>query len=137
MRMEGTRMSDNADVLKLTQKLMTEVGDNKIEHFGIKGMKWGVRRGRDVAKTHGTSTSTKSAKDMSDDELRTRINRINMERNYEKLTAPKSAGKDYVKSLLKQAGNEVAKDFVTSAMRTVAKGPKEKAIKRLEKALSK
>ena len=61
-------------------------------HHGIKGMKWGVRRHQNP---DGTLTSagkkrknnySSEAKSMSDDELRSRINRMNLEKRYMDLT---------------------------------------------------
>ena len=87
---------------------------DELYHWGIKGMKWGVRRYRnedgtltdagkkryaeqdpvheDYAKAH----DNKSVKAMSDAELRARNNRLQMEQQYEKLTEKTSAGKKAV-----------------------------------------
>lgn len=92
--------------------------NNELYHFGVKGMKWGVRRKRaakigssfrkrqdkpeeiheDWTKAH----DKKSVKSMSDTELRARINRIQMEQQYAKLNpSVVSRGKSSVQSSLK------------------------------------
>ena len=69
----------------------------ELYHWGIKGMKWGIRRfqNKDGSLTpagrkrysDGTSGQSKTAnkpksvKDMSDDELRTKVNRLALEKN--------------------------------------------------------
>lgn len=61
-----------------------------LDHHGVKGMKWGVRKVRTSissrAKARKQARYRKSdyakAKSMSDQELQRRINRINLEQNY-------------------------------------------------------
>ena len=84
-----------------------EFVDDFIEHYGVKGMRWGVRRtdaqlARAGAKKSGdddsgskskkvvgkTKTSGKSASQMSDKELKRVVDRINTEQQYARLTAP-------------------------------------------------
>lgn len=71
---------------------------SEIKHYGIPGMKWGVRRTpeqlRRAARKRGDSrdwdTAHAEAKTMSDSELRSRINRMQMEKQYADLSAPKN-----------------------------------------------
>ena len=107
--------------------------NNNLQHHGIKGQKWGVRRfqkkdgsltlaGRKRQKQnndgpthedHSKSHSIKSVKSMSDKELRDRINRLNMERQYAQLTAQeKSVGKKIVSEVLLNVGKELAKEYL-------------------------
>lgn len=89
---------------------MDPVTENYLAHYGVKGMRWGRRRGGDDSSSSSSSsaepsaavsvkkprkvagkTETEDGKDisrMSDKELRERINRINMEQQYTKLTEP-------------------------------------------------
>lgn len=77
----------------------------ELQHHGIKGMKWGVRKKRtktaheDYQKAHGK----KSVRDMSDKELRERNNRLQMEQQYAQLTKKKNRGKQIVKAVIATA----------------------------------
>lgn len=96
------------------------MGDTEfLAHHGVKGQKWGVRRyrrnsasgistvKRNMANNHIDYTkahSKKSVKNMSDSELRSRLNRLQMEQNYEKLsTKDVSRGQRFVKKAMKTA----------------------------------
>ena len=95
--------------------------NNELYHYGIKGMKWGIRRtpaqlGHRPAKTT-TSQRKSEMKKMSDTELRNRINRIQMEKQYMQLTAPEvSAGKKFVKDVLVNAAKQTATSYVSKYM---------------------
>ena len=95
--------------------------DNELYHHGVKGMKWGVRRtpaqlGHKPSKLT-TSQRKSEMKKMSDTELRNRINRIQMEKQYMQLTAPEvSAGKKFVKDVLVNAAKQTATSYVSKYM---------------------
>lgn len=93
-----------------------------LEHFGIKGMKWGVRRTPEqLARARGkTTTSTKEERhakllkttkastlykyrsELSNKEMQERINRINMERQLKELSRKeKINGNEIISAALK------------------------------------
>ena len=97
------------------------MNNNELYHYGIKGMKWGIRRtpaqlGHKPAKST-TSQRKSEMKKMSDAELRSRINRIQMEKQYMQLTAPEvSAGKKFVKDVLVNAAKQTLTSYVSKYM---------------------
>lgn len=87
----------------------------EISHYGVKGMKWGVRRSQAqldrAAKRRSNSPAAKrkEAKSMSDAELRSSINRLQMEKQYVDLTADKKTqfGAKKVGGVLAKVGGQV------------------------------
>ena len=127
--------------------------DDELYHYGVKGMKWGIRRtpaqlGHDVSKRAkkvgsavgstlkkaGSSTisaiksrqaAKKNAKElkkirkkplseMSDDELRRTIQRMQLEQQYASLQPKKvSAGKKFVNDFVLQPASNAAKQYIS------------------------
>lgn len=106
--------------------------NNELMHHGILGMKWGVRRyqnkdgsltpaGKKRAKSetpphedYTKAHSKKSVKNMSDAELRNRVNRYQMEQQYNRFSENKvKKGREYVNKAIK-AGATVASVTTTA-----------------------
>lgn len=122
----------------------------EFEHYGVPGMKWGVRRSRaqlaraaaargDSPSGSGSSSSSGKSKSssssettterprLSDDELRGRINRIKLEREYKSLTAPK-------KSKGRQVVEKLVLDVAVNSVKTAATAKVTHELKKLMKA---
>lgn len=130
--------------------------DNELYHWGIKGMKWGIRRYQnkdgsltpegekrygdgeskgdsgESGKSGTTSTSAKKTKSipehiskkqlksMTAEEIKARIDRLNLESELRKLenTVYPTRGKKFVMDVLEKSGKNVAEQAVTLAMGT-------------------
>ena len=62
------------------------MGHSELMHFGVKGMKWGVRKKRIKDSKKWTSKKQAKIDGMSDDQLRRINNRIRLEKEYRQLT---------------------------------------------------
>lgn len=107
---------------------------SELKHWGIKGMKWGVRRYQNKdgsltpagkkrysdGSTSSSSTSKssqtsqqpkkKTVSEMSDQEIRDAVNRLRLEQDYAKLNPEKvSRGKKFVDNLLDETLSGVAR----------------------------
>lgn len=82
----------------------------ELKHYGVKGMKWGVRRKRTYHEDYQKAHSKKSVREMSDKELRERNNRLQMEQQYAQMTKRKGRGKKVVTAIIAGAGTIVALD---------------------------
>lgn len=103
--------------------------NSELSHHGIIGMRWGTRRSSPQSTDGGSSSNKpkKTAKDMSDDELRKVVNRLQMERQYSQLSSSKiNKGKEYAQKLFK-AGTTVAA-VTTTALTLYNNAGKIKAI---------
>lgn len=94
-------------------------------HHGIKGQRWGVRRYQNkdgsltTAGKKRAKTEEESVKNLSDTELRTKLNRLQMEQQYKKLTQEPSKinkGKKFVAAVLTTAATQVATKYVSQYM---------------------
>lgn len=103
---------------------------NELCHYGIKGMKWGVRRSEaelarsrgdadkaaDDAKKADMKNAVKNRRTLSDKELKERIERIKLEKQLKDLTEEEiSRGEAFAKAVLSSAGKKVATTAVTGA----------------------
>ena len=114
--------------------------DNELYHHGVKGMKWGVRKTpvrssggttrkqksntlslfkkkkttRKVSSANSSPAKTKSIKDMSDDELRKKVERVRLEQQYQELD-PKSVSRG------KRITNRVMDDVIVPAAVDIGK----------------
>lgn len=112
-----------------------------LKHYGIKGMKWGVRRtpeqlghatarkqpsgenkpAKKVPSKKTPGKSARSSSSLSDDELQKRINRLNMEERYEDLVARQKARENTgfkvtAKKLIRNAAEDLGKQLLSKAV---------------------
>lgn len=81
--------------------------DNKLQHYGVIGMKWG-RRKQKVDPSYKKAHAKTKVKYLSDNDLRDINNRLNAERQYKDLTKKKRLGKKAVDAFVKTAGTITA-----------------------------
>lgn len=92
------------------------VNEDELYHWGIKGMKWGVRRYQNAdgsltaaGKKRKKAKYSDEAKSMSTEELRRKVNRLNNEQRYAELTKSSSSAvsktSDGVERLTRSAGD--------------------------------
>jgi hypothetical protein len=98
--------------------------DTHLSHYGVKGMKWGIRKRSSSTKRTSKSifsknkennkaSSKKKVSELSNEELTAKIERLNLEKRYAELakavSPPKSTrGKDFVLRVLERSGENIA-----------------------------
>ena len=118
--------------------LIVETENDELMHYGVKGMKWGVRRKRYLSKARSKvrkfkrdrvkkkeeqkakktaeQTKRKPVSEMSDEELNAAIKRMQLERQYTQLHAenhPSSdRGKKFVTNVLEKSGEQLVTQVV-------------------------
>ena len=125
--------------------------EQALVHYGILGMKWGVRRSKaELARARGKKTSdsgddsddkkqttakrSKSISEMSDDELRKSVQRLQLEKQYRDLNPKQvSAGQKIVDKILKDvvvpAATEVGRNLLKEEFGKLAKEIQKKSKK--------
>lgn len=107
--------------------------DRALAHYGVKGMKWGVRKSRKssgpvsedarVARKAQAKLKKTGVKSLSNKELQSVINRMNLERQYSTLNpSAVKKGNKAVKGILGVAGT-------VSSIVALANSPAGKAVK--------
>ena len=100
--------------------------DTEAEQHGVKGMRWGVRRAttrggtppskrkpvKEDKKAAKEKPKQKSVKDLSDQELKDRIQRLQNEQQYKRLTTPEKS-KNIVAEVLANSGKQIASQVIT------------------------
>lgn len=102
-----------------------------LEHHGVKGMKWGVRKRRNEsarAKTFGNKGKSKGpdVKEIPDKELRDIVNRMNLERQFSSLTKTPST----LEKTTKTVGSILAVGATVNSAIAFSRSPAGQAIKK-------
>jgi hypothetical protein len=114
-----------------------EFVDDYLEHFGILGMHWGIRRTREflarLAGRHKENKAKRAATDvanpakakkrrlseLSDEEIRVKVARMKLEDEYKMLMEKRGQkvkkGESYVKGILKNSGKTLVSKFIEGA----------------------
>ena len=100
---------------------MMKMTDDTLAHFGVKGMKWGKRKGSsvkaaDARKKKSMKKAVKKRRLLSDADLKKKVERLKMEKQLKDLTDEEiSPGKKFVKEVMSSSGKKVAIALVTGA----------------------
>lgn len=102
--------------------------DNVMQHHGIKGQKWGVRRfqnadgslttaGKQRASEAKKRTDSKNRGTLTNVQLKAKIERLQMEKQLRELTNQEvNSGKVYAQKILKDVGSRVLTTVATGAV---------------------
>lgn len=145
----GSEILSHSEKSVLVAQIVEKEGD--LKQYGVLGMKWGVRKDRgsrrtstsdnddspkrksssapkksSASKKSSSSNNSRRFSDLSDEELKARIMRIENEQKLARLlTPPPRAGKEFVKGVVTTAGKQVlttaAVSLGTYALNSAAK----------------
>lgn len=101
--------------------------DDFIQHYGVKGMKWGKRKKRSVETSSSTSSAParqlsddyktarslkgKSSAELSNKELQTLVSRMNLEQQYARLNPTPPTTQKVVTDILANTGKQLASEY--------------------------
>ena len=95
-----------------------------LEHFGVMGMRWGVRRSQsngsssvspEAAKARALQGQVKihGTQSLSNNDLQTLVTRMNLEKQYSQLSGQQvGQGRRFVRGIVQDSGRELAKNFI-------------------------
>lgn len=108
--------------------LTTMVGGDYLEHYGVRGMRWGVRRGHGpygqprMSRRQARKQKAAEISSMSDAELRARLNRLQMEKQYKQLSSENDPGAIGKQFLAREARQIVLNTAEQEAAKYLRKG---------------
>lgn len=130
-------------------EIISDLLEGKLEHHGIKGMRWGVRRfqnkdgsltpagkkryggagaerdsTRETTKPSSVSSGTKKLSEMTDEELRSRLARLDMEKrylDYMRHARPEavSAANRLIEGIALESLKTASRSLITAALKSI------------------
>ena len=130
-------------------EIISDLLEGKLEHHGIKGMRWGVRRfqnkdgsltpagkkryggagaerdsTRETTKPSSGSSGTKKLSEMTDEELRSRLARLDMEKrylDYMRHARPEavSAANRLIEGIASESLKTASRSLITAALKSI------------------
>lgn len=108
-------------------EVTAEEVDEALAHYGILGMRWGVRKGKGTPRAKSADAQSarnlrkKSASELSNQEIEAYLKRARLEKQYKTVTATRrekavAAIKKQVSNTLKQAGQRASKVVVKEVL---------------------
>lgn len=98
---------------------------DELAHYGVLGMKWGRRKAKlSKVASKVTTVPKKKASEMTDDELKKEISRLELEKKYADLSksdvkSTASKGKEFVNDILSASGKNIGTQATTYLMGTI------------------
>jgi hypothetical protein len=90
-----------------------------LEHHGVKGQRWGVRRKRSTFESKARTSRRKASKNrrtLSTEQLQKRVSRLELERKLKNLTEQDlSPGRSAAKKIMSESGQKIVKTAVSGA----------------------